>query len=63
MVQKNDFHARAKALAAEIAANRPALIRFAGGVTWRTHTARRRLRPRWPRKVALRITFPSFWLP
>jgi len=38
MVQRNDFHARVKALAAEIAANRPALIGLQEAYTWRTQT-------------------------
>jgi endonuclease/exonuclease/phosphatase family metal-dependent hydrolase len=36
MVQKNDFHARAQAVAAEIAANRPALVGLQEAYTWRT---------------------------
>ena len=38
MVQKNDYHARAKALAAEIAAQPPALIGLQEAYTWRTQT-------------------------
>ncbi|MGZ6126471.1 MAG: endonuclease/exonuclease/phosphatase family protein [Myxococcales bacterium] len=36
MVRKNDFHARAQALAAEIAEKRPALIGLQEAYTWRT---------------------------
>jgi endonuclease/exonuclease/phosphatase (EEP) superfamily protein YafD len=36
MVRKNDFHARAHAVAAEIAANRPALVGLQEAFTWRT---------------------------
>jgi endonuclease/exonuclease/phosphatase family metal-dependent hydrolase len=38
MVQKNDFRVRAKALAAEIAETRPALIGLQEAVTWRTRS-------------------------
>jgi endonuclease/exonuclease/phosphatase family metal-dependent hydrolase len=38
MVQNNDFHQRAQALADEIAANRPALVGLQEAFTWRTQT-------------------------
>ncbi len=38
MVKNNDFHTRARALAAEIAATRPALVGLQEAVTWRTQS-------------------------
>lgn len=38
MVQKNNFHARAQAVADEIAARRPALVGLQEAYTWRTQT-------------------------
>src|SRR3989442_114791 len=38
MVKNNDFHTRAKALAAEVADTRPALIGLQEAVTWRTQS-------------------------
>lgn len=38
MVQKNDFHVRAQAIAAEIAEKRPALVGLQEAFTWRTQS-------------------------